>query len=100
MPRGRRSQKLSPEHIARLKKFQNHHAYSVPQLKAAMGEGAPFKWGVLQRAIDGGAVWELSYEYIVQWLDRYVPVPPAPRAALDGKSRAAGEQEEENNHAS
>jgi hypothetical protein len=85
MPQGRQSKVLRADYIKRLKRFQTAERLSLPQLKLAMG--APFTWSTLARALRGQPIWELSYAYIVQWLDRYAPEKPL----HDGKSAAAGD---------
>jgi len=100
MGRGRQTRVLGPERIARLEKFRKAahdgapHGYSLPQLRLAMG--AQFGWRTLQTALLGRPVWDLSYAYIVEWMDRYIPAAAPVR---DGKAASSGEQEEENNHA-
>jgi hypothetical protein len=88
MARGRQSKVLRQDYIARLKKFQTAERLSLPQLKLAMA--APFNWSTLARALRGQPIWELSYAYIVQWMDRYAPAKPL----HDGKAAAAGETAE------
>jgi hypothetical protein len=96
MTRGRTSKILSPADRRRLRQFQSEHAQrlgvsiGLPQLKMSMG--APFSWETLQRALHGKPIWESYHEFIVAFLDRHVP---APQAAMDFKSRASGEREEE-----
>jgi hypothetical protein len=89
MARGRQSRVLRQDYIARLKKFQTAERLSLPQLKLAMA--APFNWSTLARALRGQPIWELSYAFIVQWLDRYAPEKPL----HDGKAAASGETDEE-----
>jgi len=96
MPRGRQTRTLRPDQIARLEDFRkaSHegapHGYSLPQLRLAMG--ASFGWRTLQTALLGRPVWDLSYSYITQWIERYIP---ADAPVQDGKSAAAGEKPEE-----
>src|SRR6266404_5780987 len=96
MPRGRQTRTLRPDQIARLEKFRRsahdgaQHGYSLPQLRLAMG--ASFGWRTLQTALKGLPVWDLSYFYIVQWIERFIPEDAPPQ---DGKSAAAGEKLEE-----
>jgi hypothetical protein len=86
MSPGRQSKALLPADLARLSRYRIDRRLSVPQLKLAMD--APFKWGVLQRALRGEPVWILNYKFIVEWLDAHCPESPAPP---DRKSAAAGE---------
>lgn len=96
MPRGRQTRTLRKDQIERLEKFRkaSHegapHGYSLPQLRLAMG--ASFGWRTLQTALQGRPVWDLSYSFIAQWIERYLPAAPAPQ---DGKSASAGEKPEE-----
>jgi hypothetical protein len=94
MGRGRQTRRLNRDQVERLNKFRmaSHegarHGYSFPQLRAAMA--APFGWRTLQKAAHGNPVWDLSHNFIVQWLDRYVPAVVVP----DGKAAASGERNE------
>lgn len=96
MTRGRTSKILSVADRRRLRKFQQQHSHrlgvsiGLPQLKLAME--APFSWETLQRALDGKPIWHSYHEFIVAFLDRAVPDP---QSAMDFKSRAAGDKEEE-----
>jgi hypothetical protein len=96
MTRGRTSKILSVGDRRRLRKFQNDHArrlgvsIGLPQLRLSME--APFSWETLQRALDGKPIWHSYHEFIVAFLDHHAP---SPQSAMDFKSRAAGEQEEE-----
>lgn len=83
---GRQSRALLPSQILRLRSFANGKRLSLPQLRLSMD--APFKWGVLQRALDGERVWIVNYSFIVDWLDKHCPENPA---SFDGKAAAAGE---------
>lgn len=100
MPRGRQTRELTRDQIQRLEKFRraSHegapHGYSVALLRTAMG--ARFSPETLQKALQGLPVWILYHAYIVEWLDRYVPAPPA---VLDGKAMSSGERDEENGEA-
>lgn len=87
---GRESKPLLPSDLQRLAEYRNKRRLSVPQLKLAMA--APFKWGVLQRALRGEPIWILNYKFIVEWLDAHCPQKPAP---IDGKAAASGEREED-----
>lgn len=95
MARGPIVKTLNKSHIERLKAVQSRgdgrRGYSMPQLRMALD--APFTWETLQRAISGLPIQARNYAYIVQWLDRYVPQPPEGRAVVDGKARASGERE-------
>jgi hypothetical protein len=91
MSPGRQSKALLPGDLARLSRFRIDRRLSVPQLKLAMH--APFKWGVLQRALRGEPIWILNYKFIVEWLDAHFPESPAP--PIDRKAAASGEREEE-----
>lgn len=97
MTRGRTSRILSARDRGRLRQFQTDHARRIgvsiglPQLKLAMQ--APFSWETLQRALRGKPVWESYHEFIVAFLDLHCPLP---QSAMDYKSRASGEREEEN----
>jgi len=93
MPRGKQTRALRPDQIARLAAFKKAahpehgapHGYSYPQLRMAMA--ASFRWETLKKALGGLPVWDLHHNYIVGWIERYLPAPPAP---IDGKSLAAG----------
>jgi hypothetical protein len=89
--------RLTAEQIERLKSVQRHgdgrRSYSIYNLREALA--APFTWETLRRAIEGKPIQERNRDFIVQWLDRYVPASAAPRAGMDAKSRAAGERDEE-----
>lgn len=87
MSPGRQSKALGRVDIQRLAAFRAARRLSVPQLKLAMQ--APFKWGVLQRALRGEPIWILNYNFIVEWLD--VHQPEERPAQLSGKDAAAGE---------
>lgn len=95
MTRGRQTRKLTPSQIGRLETFRRARhegapsGYSLPQLRSAMGIGC--SWETLQKALQGLPVWDLHHASIVQWIDRFVPVPEI----RDGKAAAAGEREEE-----
>ena len=93
MNSGRPSKRLHAEQIERLKWFMRGKRYSLAQLRLAMD--APFTWQTVQRAISGKPVWELNHAFIVDWLDRYVPVKPGPRT-VDYKSAAAHDDSAEN----
>jgi hypothetical protein len=67
------------------------HGYSFPQLRSAMAIGC--SWETVQKALQGLPVWEQHHFYIAQWIERYLPAPPAP---VDGKSAASGERDEIN----
>jgi hypothetical protein len=91
MPRGRQTRILCKERIERLEKFRraSHegapHGYSLPLLRSAMA--ASFGWRTLQKALQGLPIWELHYRYIVQWIDRYLPV----NHVRDGKAAAGND---------
>ena len=93
MPRGRQTKTLRPDQIARLEKFRRtpHEGapggYSLPQLKLAMA--GPFTWETLSKALQGRPVWDLTASWIGQWIERYLPAPPA---EPDGKAAAAGDE--------
>lgn len=96
MPPGRESKALDKRQIERLKEFQRRmylsgRGGSVPQLKLAM-TGAPFKWGVLQKAMKGEPIWIMNYEFIREWLDRNVPEHTG--QIFDSKQASAGERDE------
>lgn len=84
---GRRSKTLTAEMIERLQRFRRSKRYSVPQLKLAMV--APCNWQTLQRALDGQPVWELTYEFIETWLDKFVPANADGADPRDFKRAAA-----------
>lgn len=94
--RGRTSKSLSVEDRRRLRKYQSDHSrrlgvsVGLPQLKLAME--APFSWETIRRALEGRPIWHSYHEFIVTFLDR---VEPRAQAAMDFKSRASGEHEEE-----
>lgn len=96
MTRGRTSKVLSVGDRRRLRKYQQEHSrrlgvsIGLPQLKLSME--APFSWETLQRALDGKPIWHSYHEFIVAFLDRHMPHP---QSAMDFKSRASGEHEEE-----
>lgn len=92
MARGRQTRQLSPEQIDRLTRFRIAERLSLPQLKLAMA--APFGWETLKNALQGRPVWDLSYLYIVDWLNKHLPGAPLPR---DGKAAASGEKPEPEN---
>jgi hypothetical protein len=93
MSRGKQTRTLRPDQIARLAAFKKAahpehgapHGYSYPQLRMAMA--ASFRWETLKKALGGLPVWDLHHNYIVGWIERYLPAPAAP---IDGKSLAAG----------
>lgn len=89
---GRRSKTLTPEMIERLRRFRSAKRYSIPQLKLAMD--APCNWQTLQRALDGLPVYELTFEFIEGWLDKFVPVSTNGESAdLRDFKRAAANDE-------
>jgi hypothetical protein len=100
MPRGRQTRKLRPDQITRLETFKRaphdgaRHGYSLPQLRSAMALGC--SWETLQKALLGLPVWDKHHFYIAQWIDRFLPAPPAP---IDGKAAASGERDEQNEEA-
>jgi len=87
---------LRPDQIEQLENFRRAahdgapHGYSLPQLRLAMD--AKFGWETLKKALAGLPVWNLHYFYIVQWIAKYLPTPPAP---IDGKAAASGERDEQ-----
>jgi hypothetical protein len=89
MPGGRQSKRLGPEQIRRLSDYRMLHRLSLPQLNRAMA--APFRWGVLHKALLGKPIWDLNHKFIVEWLDVHCLGKPA---AIDGKAAASGEREE------
>jgi hypothetical protein len=97
MARGRQTRKLRPDQVQRLEQFKRAahdgapHGYSLPQLKLAMTLGC--SWETLQKALQGLPVWDQHHSHIAQWIERYLPAPPAP---MDGKSAASGERDEAN----
>lgn len=94
---GVQSKRLTAEQIERLKWFRRHagrNGYSFPQLKLAMD--APFTWQTLKRAIEGSPVAEFNHDFIVEWLDRFVPAKPGPKIR-DYKADAAGDHTQEPN---
>lgn len=98
MPPGRESKTLDKRQIERLKEFQRRmylsgRGGSVPQLKLAM-TGAPFKWGVLQKAMKGEPIWIMNYDFIREWLDRNVP-DHGNGQVFDSKQASAGERDED-----
>ena len=64
---GPKSRALTRDQVSRLWRFQRSNRYSLPQLKLAMS--APFKWGVLGRALEGERIWVINADFIVDWLD-------------------------------
>lgn len=70
------------------------HGYSVALLRTAMG--ARFSPETLQKALQGRPVLDLYHAYIVEWIERYLPAPDAPR---DGKVAASGERDDPENGA-
>jgi len=98
MARGRQTRTLRPDQIARLAAFKKAphpehgapHGYSFPQLRLAMAIGC--SWETVQKALQGLPVWEQHHLYIAQWIERYLPAPPAP---IDGKAAASGERSSE-----
>jgi hypothetical protein len=97
MARGKQTRVLRPDQIERLEKFRraSHdgapHGYSYPQLRLAMAAG--FHWQTLKNVLAGLPVWDLHHSWIAQWIERYLPAPPAP---IDGKAAASGERDEAN----
>ena len=95
MARGRQTRKLRPDQITRLETFKRaphdgaQHGYSLPQLRLAMALGC--SWETLQKALQGLPVWDKHHDYIAQWIERFLPAPPA---AIDGKAAASGERNE------
>ena len=95
MAKGRQARTLRKDQIERLEEFRraSHegalHGYSLPQLRSAMGAG--FGWRTLQKALQGRPVWDLSYFYIAQWIERFLP---AGKPVHDGKAAAAGDSPE------
>ncbi len=94
MARGRQTRTLRKDQIERLEMFRKAHhdgaphGYSYPQLRLAMG--MTFGWRTVQAALQGRPVWDLYHAPIAQWIERYLPAPPAP---VDGKAAASGERE-------
>lgn len=88
--------RLTKEQIERLKAVQKRgdgrRSYSIYNLRAALD--APFTWETLQRAMAGNPIQERNRDFLVQWLDRYVPASPQSERVLDSKSRAAGERDD------
>lgn len=100
MPRGRESRTLDADRIRQLKDYQRAmyragRGGSVQTLKLAME--APFKWGVLQKALQGKRIWIMNYLFIVEWIDKHLEESPHSDAAhlIDRKLRSAGERDEE-----
>ena len=92
---GRRSRPLTTDMIRRLKEFQRAKRYSVPELNSTMAGN--FTWSTLQRALDGKPIWELSYEFIEAWLDKFVPANGSVHHEHDFKRAAANDDEDEPN---
>lgn len=90
MPRGRQTRKLNKTQIERLSKYRVARGLSLPQLKLAMA--LPFGWETLKKALAGDPVWDLSYTFIAQWIDRYLPAIGPLFDGIDGKTAAAGEK--------
>ena len=90
---GRQSKALDKRQIERLKEYQRAKRYSIPQLKLAMD--GPFTYTVLSKALKGEPIWEINYEFIVDWLDRFVPEHGTPVFDFDAKRAAAGERDED-----
>jgi len=96
---------LEKQYIERLQRFKSaehdgaRHGYNVVQLKIAMS--APFTVTTLRNALRGRRIGERSYSYIVQWIDRYLPVVPGAAPALtrelpfDHKMAAANDHTDE-----
>ena len=100
--RGKRTMALGKVYIERLQRFRSaehdgaRHGYNVVQLRNAMS--APFAIATLRKALNGQPVSGRVYTYIVQWIDRYLPVVPAAtnhELPFDHKMAAAGDRPEE-----
>ena len=66
---GRRSKVLPADVIQLLEGFRRQRRYSLPQLSHEVMV-APFKWNTLKQALDGKAIWEFNYHFIVDWVER------------------------------
>lgn len=103
MPKGRQTKTLTKEQIERLRTFAMapHQGaaggYSLPQLRTAMS--APFGYKTLGKALQGAPVWVNSHFYIVQWLDRYLPVIRDARLAAGEFTEPDETAEDEKRHA-
>ena len=64
----RATQTLTAEQIDRLKKYRQDEHVSFVEMTSRME--SPFGWEVLQRAMDGRAVWILNHAHIVAWIER------------------------------
>jgi hypothetical protein len=78
---------LSRDQIRRLDSYRVARRLDVPQLNLAMS--APFVWHTLFRALHGKPVRQRNHQFIVQWIERFLPEKPV----VDGKAAAAGNGE-------
>lgn len=78
---------LSRDQIRSLNAFRIARRLDTPQLNQAMN--APFTWTTLFRALHGKPVRHRNYEFIVQWIERFLPE----KAVRDGKAAAANDQQ-------
>ena len=93
MPRGKRTEALTPDQARRLNEYRLDRSLSVYTLRSAMDP--PFKAHTLQRAMDGYPIWEPYHHFLSNWIEAHCPgpkLPPAPPPS--GRDRAAGEREE------
>jgi hypothetical protein len=79
---------LSQDQIRRLKAYGAARRLDIPQLNLAMD--APFTWTTLSRALDGKAVRQRNYQFIVRWIERFLPEKPM----VDRKAISAGNHQE------
>jgi len=99
--RGRRTANLTREQAERLNRWRCDKGWSVGQLRLSLLQSDPpirLSRRVLQRALDGGPVWEVYAQRLSDWIAQHCP-PRMPQltgtaAELSGKDRAAGEREE------
>lgn len=78
---------LSRDQIRRLNAFRMARRLNAAQLNLAMN--APFTWTTLFRALHGKPVRQRNYEFIVHWIERFLPE----KALHDGKAAAAGDEQ-------
>lgn len=78
---------LSRDQIRRLIDFRASRRLDNAQLNHAMN--SPFTWTTLDRALHGKAIRNRNHQYIVEWIERFLPEKPV----HDGKAAAAGDEQ-------
>lgn len=99
MARGRQTRRLTPDQIQRLETLRQRgdrdhpRGFTLEQLNLAIA--GPFRYRTVAQALLGKPIWSQSYVFLAQWIDRYLPPTSHSVPAIDAKSRAAGDKDDE-----